>query len=137
MPRSYNEVDSYHIHVYFHPDQSQIARLLRTWVSERFLVELGAWHDGPFGPHTTPSYYFGFEKELLPVLLPWIILNRLGLTILIHPNTDSPLDDHTINAVWIGTPQPVNTERLPQSLKASGLPHEQISPNTTPHLTDY
>lgn len=137
MPRSYDDVESYHIHIYFHPDQSRVARELRTWISERFYVELGTWHDGPFGPHTLPSYYVGFRKEVLPSLLPWIILNRRGLNILIHPNTDSPLDDHTTNALWLGTPQNVNTDNLPHSLQAIGLPLKTINPNTYPHLIEF
>src|SRR6202161_1385932 len=51
-------------------------------------VELGDWNLAPRGPHTTPSFYFGFTNDLLPIILPWVQLNSLGLTILLHPNTD-------------------------------------------------
>jgi DOPA 4,5-dioxygenase len=38
----------------------------------------------------TPSFYFGFSNAQLQVIVPWLQLNSLGLTILIHPNTDDP-----------------------------------------------
>ena len=53
-------------------------------------VELGNWNAEPRGPHVTPSFYFGFGTDLQPLILPWLQLNSLGLTILVHPNTDDP-----------------------------------------------
>ncbi|HCT29068.1 MAG TPA: aromatic ring-cleaving dioxygenase, partial [Stenotrophomonas sp.] len=41
----------------------------------------GNWNLEPRGPHVTPSFYFGFTNDLLPVLVPWLQLNSLGLTI--------------------------------------------------------
>jgi DOPA 4,5-dioxygenase len=35
-------------------------------------------------------FYFGFTNDLLPIVIPWLQLNSLGLTILVHPNTDDP-----------------------------------------------
>jgi DOPA 4,5-dioxygenase len=32
------------------------------------------------------------------------MLNRDGLDILVHPLTDDMLDDHTVYALWLGTP---------------------------------
>jgi len=32
------------------------------------------------------------------------MLNREGLNILVHPLTDDMLDDHTVYALWLGTP---------------------------------
>lgn len=135
-PRSYHDIDSYHAHIYFDDKGSKNAAILRSWVAERFAVELGPWHNAAFGPHTTASYYFGFKKELLPTVLPWLILNRLGLTVLIHPNTDNPYDDHLVHALWLGTKQAINAERLPHSLKAIGQPLEVINVNTAPVRTD-
>lgn len=63
----------------------QKAALLRRWADERFAVELGNWSLELRGPHVTPSFYFGFSNELLPVRVPWLPLSSLGLTILIHP----------------------------------------------------
>jgi aromatic ring-cleaving dioxygenase len=45
-------------------------------------------------------------------LLPFLMLNRMGLTILLHPQSGRPRDDHTRNAVWMGEVLPVKTAVL-------------------------
>jgi aromatic ring-cleaving dioxygenase len=57
-------------------------------------------------------YQIAFAPELLPALLPFLMLNRMGLTILLHPQSGRPRDDHTLNAVWMGEVLPVKTEVL-------------------------
>ena len=131
-PRAYTEISSYHAHIYFNEDTAYRASQLRDWVIHRFKVELGEWNEGPRGPHTTPSFYFGFANEQVPTVIPWLMLNHLGLKILIHPNTDDPYADHLINALWIGETQPVNAFRMARSAKAAGGDIERVHPNTLP-----
>ncbi|HEX5052255.1 MAG TPA: DOPA 4,5-dioxygenase family protein, partial [Planctomycetota bacterium] len=71
-PRRYTDIKSYHAHIYFDEDNYAKAALLRRWVAERFHVELGNWNREPRGPHVTPSFYFGFTNDLLPVIVPWL-----------------------------------------------------------------
>ncbi len=95
------------------------------------MVELGNWNVGPRGPHVTPSFYFGFTVDLLPVIVPWLQLNSLGLTILLHPNTEDPRADHLYYALWVNRSQPVNA----YDMKKPGPnepPVELIFPNTRP-----
>lgn len=130
-PRRYTDIKSYHAHIYFDEDTYEKAALLRRWVVERFHVELGNWNLEPRGPHVTPSFYFGFTLELLPILVPWLQLNSLGLTILLHPNTEDPRADHLYYAMWINRAQPVNA----YGMKKPGPgepPVEPIYPNTRP-----
>lgn len=134
QPRPYTEISSYHAHIYFNADTAYRAARLRDWVIRRFRVELGEWNEGPRGPHTTPSFYFGFSADLVPTVIPWLMLNHLGLKILIHPNTDDPYADHLINALWIGDTQPVNAFRMPRSAVAAGGDIERIHPNVLPTL---
>ncbi len=131
-PRPYTEISSYHAHIYFDEDSAYRAVQLRDWVIRRFQVELGEWNEGPRGPHTTPSFYFGFSTGQVPQVIPWLMLNHLGLKILIHPNTDDPYADHLINALWIGDTQPVNAFRMPRSATAAGGDIERIYPNIIP-----
>ncbi len=133
-PRAYTEISSYHAHIYFNEDTAYRAARLRDWVIERFRVELGEWNEGPRGPHTTPSFYFGFSTDQVPTVIPWLMLNHLGLKILIHPNTDDPYADHLVNALWIGDTQPVNAYRMPRSATAAGGDIERIHPNNIPTL---
>lgn len=132
-PRAYTDIKSYHAHVYFDEDSFEKASLVRKWVGERFEVELGNWNAEPRGPHVTPSFYFGFTPELQPIILPWLQLNSLGLTILIHPNTDDPRADHLYYALWVNRSQPVNAYGMKKANVAAGEPAvEQTYPNTRP-----
>lgn len=131
VPRKYTDIKSYHAHVYFDEDTYAKAALLRRWVAERFVVELGNWNREPRGPHVTPSFYFGFTNDLLPVIVPWLQLNSLGLTILLHPNSDDPRADHLHYALWVNRAQPVNAYGMKKP--GPGEPAvEQIFPNTKP-----
>lgn len=135
QPRAYTDIESYHAHIYFDEDSYEKAALIRKWAAERFLVELGNWNLEPRGPHVTPSFYFGFGTDLQPVILPWLQLNSLGLTILIHPNTDDPRADHLHYALWVNRSQPVNAYGMKKADLAVGEPAvEQIYPNTRPSV---
>lgn len=132
-PRPYTDIESYHAHIYFDEDNYQKAVLLHTWTAERFHVELGNWNLTPRGPHVTPSFYFGFGTDLLPIIVPWLQLNSLGLTILIHPNTDDPRADHLYYTLWVNRSQPVNAYDMKKPGPGQdGI--EQIYPNTRPSV---
>jgi aromatic ring-cleaving dioxygenase len=132
-PRAYTDIKSYHAHFYFDYDNYEKAALIRRWAGERFPVELGDWNLQPRGPHTTPSFYFGFTNDLLPVVVPRVQLNSLGLTILLHPNTDDPRANHLYYTLWVNRSQPVNayTLKAPRDKDGNALV-EKILPNVTP-----
>jgi DOPA 4,5-dioxygenase len=132
-PRAYTDIKSYHAHFYFDHDTYEKAALIRRWAGERFPVEMGDWNLQPRGPHTTPSFYFGFTNDLLTVVVPWVQLNSLGLTILLHPNTDDPRADHLYYTLWVNRSQPVNafTMKAPRD-KDGNVSVEKILPNVTP-----
>jgi aromatic ring-cleaving dioxygenase len=134
-PRAYTDVRSYHAHIYFDEDTFEKAALIRKWVADRFLVELGNWNVTPRGPHVTPSFYFGFTNDLvsvvISVVIPWLQLNSLGLTILLHPNTDDPRADHLHYALWVNRSQPVNAYDM-RKPGPGDPPVEPIFPNTRP-----
>lgn len=103
------------------------------WPGERFPVELGDWNLAPRGPHVTPSLYFGFTNDLLPVVIPWLQLNNLGLTVLVHPNTDDPRADHLYYTLWVNRSPPVNAYEMKTPLDKIGrVQIEQIVPNVAP-----
>ncbi|HVW71389.1 MAG TPA: DOPA 4,5-dioxygenase family protein [Steroidobacteraceae bacterium] len=132
-PRAYTQIKSYHAHFYFDYDTYEKAALIRRWAGERFPVELGDWNLAPRGPHVTPSFYFGFTNDLLPVVIPWLQLNSLGLTILVHPNTDDPRADHLYYTLWVNRSQPVNAYEMKAPRDDGGnVRVEQIVPNVIP-----
>ncbi len=73
---------------------------------------LGRWHDALVGPHLQSMYQIAFPRDLLATFLPWLMLNRDGLTILLHPGTGDAYADHTDHAVWLGGMLPLRLEVL-------------------------
>ena len=105
----------YHAHVYYGPETTRArAALLRERIAAAFPAAiLGRWHDELVGPHTKSMYQIAFPAELLASFLPWLMLNRDGLTILLHPETGDPYADHTEHAVWFGAVLPLRLDVLP------------------------
>jgi len=93
-------IRSYHAHVYYDPATTRgRAEALRQRIGERFAVQLGRWHDLPVGPHTAAMYQVAFAADLFASFVPWLMLNRAGLAVLVHPNTLAPRKKpfHTLN----------------------------------------
>jgi aromatic ring-cleaving dioxygenase len=105
----------YHAHVYFDPASRDVAAKLRQWVEDRFIVRMGRWHDVPVGPHPQAMYQIAFGVEIFPALVPFLMLNRQGLNILVHPDTDRPRDDHVLRAAWLGEKLLLKAEVLPET----------------------
>ena len=105
-------ITSYHAHVYYDPASSRDrAERLRERVGARFpLAKLGRWHDEPVGPHPQSMYQIAFPSEMLASFVPWLMLNRDGLTVLLHPGTGNGYRDHTAHAVWFGAVLPLRLE---------------------------
>jgi len=57
-------------------------------------------------------YQAAFANEELSSLVPWLMLNRDGLNILVHPLTDDSVADHTRFAAWLGSPLQLRIEVL-------------------------
>jgi DOPA 4,5-dioxygenase len=105
-------IRSYHAHVYFDGSTRDVAEALRDAIAARFTVELGRVHDRPIGPHSQPMYQLKFAHDVLGALVPWLVLNRSGLNILVHPCTEDEVADHRSRSIWLGAPVPFNEEFL-------------------------
>ena len=88
-------IRNYHAHIYFDgPAQRGVAEALREEIAQRFSVLLGNWHDRLVGPHLRPMYQVAFATAEFARFVPWLMINRRGLAVLIHPNTGHPKPDH-------------------------------------------
>ena len=77
-----------------------------------FNVTLGRWRDEPIGPHPQAKYQVAFGAGLFAKLVPWLMLNRRGLSILVHPITDHDKSDHADFPLWLGEKLDLNIEFL-------------------------
>jgi DOPA 4,5-dioxygenase len=107
-----SRISGYHAHIYYAPDTRQTAARLRAGIGGRFQARIGSWHDEPVGPHPVSMYQVAFESEHFSGLVPWLMLNREGLDVLVHPLTGDSLADHTRFAAWLGSPLPLRLDVL-------------------------
>jgi DOPA 4,5-dioxygenase len=107
-----SEIKGYHAHVYYDAATKAKAAQLREAIIGKFKVEPGGFSDEPRGPHPISQFNVIFETPEFQNLVPWLMLNRDGLDVLVHPLTDDSVADHTQFALWLGTPLPLRIEVL-------------------------
>ena len=113
-------IDHYHAHIYYTPESKPRAAALRERIAKAFPdAVVGSWHDQPVGPHSQAMYQVAFATEMFPAVMPWLMLNRDGLTILVHPGTGNGYADHTSHAAWLGEVLPVRLEVFKTAPNAS------------------
>ena len=105
-------ISEYHAHIYYDPASSRAqAERLRERVAAAFSqAKLGRWHDELVGPHPQSMYQVAFPAEMLAKFVPWLMLNRGGLTVLLHPETGDAYTDHSAHAAWFGAVLPLRLE---------------------------
>jgi aromatic ring-cleaving dioxygenase len=104
----------YHVHIYYGDTTETTAKELH----DNLVAQFGAQPSRPpfigiAGPHPVPQRQVIFPKDAFSAhVVPWLMFNRQGLDILIHPLTDDEVEDHTTHAVWLGKPVDLLTDRL-------------------------
>ncbi len=102
----------YHVHIYYDDATLPKAIKVRDTLAEKFPVRVGK-NQGIAGPHPVPQVQVIFKTHAFNDVVQWLMFNRQGLDILVHPLTDNEYDDHTSQALWLGTPVKLKTETLP------------------------
>jgi aromatic ring-cleaving dioxygenase len=105
-------ITGYHAHIYYDSQSRETAARLRQAVGEQFATQLGRWHDDAVGPHPISMFQVAFPVSEFPKLVPYLMLNRAGLRVLVHPETGNGYRDHAIYALWLGEPVPLRLDVL-------------------------
>lgn len=105
-------IAGYHAHVYYDAGTKERAAALRARIEDRFDTRMGRMHDKPVGPHPAASYQIAFATGLFGEIVPYLALNRDGLTVFIHPDTGDDIPDHTERAMWLGQSRELDLSAL-------------------------
>jgi DOPA 4,5-dioxygenase len=102
-----SRITGYHAHIYYDTFTRATAAWLREAIERAFPVRMGRWREAPVGPHPQSMYQVAFETAIFAQIVPWLMLNRRGLAILVHPETGDAYSDHAVNPLWLGQPLPL------------------------------
>jgi len=105
----------YHAHIYYDPEKTRpVAERVCAAIGEKFRVEVDGFRDGPVGPHPIANVLVIFKPEEFAGVVPFLMLNREGLDVLVHPLTEDAVEDHSGFAIWLGNPVPLRLHTLPR-----------------------
>ena len=105
-------IKGFHAHIYYDPQRTRAAAEKVRVGMAQFAVQLGSWHDEPVGPHLDAMYQALFSNEEFGKVVPWLMLNREGLSVLVHPSTGDAYGDHMERSLWMGERLKLNEEVL-------------------------
>jgi aromatic ring-cleaving dioxygenase len=100
-------IRDFHAHIYFNPQEVDLARALAAAAQTRFPIAVGHFHLRPVGPHPRGSCQLTVPRDLFGDVAQWLALNRDGLTIFAHAETGDDLADHTDHVIWFGPSEPL------------------------------
>ncbi|HEY1260320.1 MAG TPA: DOPA 4,5-dioxygenase family protein [Stellaceae bacterium] len=104
----------YHAHIYYDPAQTRgVAERVCAALGEAFPVEIEGFRDTPVGPHPISNVLVVFKPEAFARVVPYLMLNRAGLDVLVHPLTTDAVADHSSYAIWLGNPVALKLHTLP------------------------
>lgn len=107
-PMNQPAIHAFHAHIYFNPDQLELARTLAAGAHQRFGVPVGHFHVAPVGPHPRGSCQLTVPTDRFGDVAQWLALNRGALTIFAHADTGDDLADHSSHVIWFGPSETLN-----------------------------
>jgi aromatic ring-cleaving dioxygenase len=115
-------INGYHAHVYYDPATRPAAERLAAAITSKFAVEIGGFFDEPVGPHPIANLAIVCAPAEFASVMPWLMLNRNGLDVLIHPLTDDSVRDHESDGAWLGKPVELRLHRMRPGYSPELLP---------------
>ena len=107
-------ITGYHAHVYFDAAERERAQRLCEAARKAFGIAVGRMHDRPVGPHPRGSCQLTIGADQFASVIPWLVVNRDGLTIFAHAESGDALKDHTDHVIWLGPSEPLDLAALPR-----------------------
>ena len=105
----------FHAHIYYDAAKTRgVAERVCAAVRKKFRVEIEAFRDEPRGPHPISNALVIFKPDQFEHVVPYLMLNREGLDVLVHPLSLDAVEDHSSYAIWLGNPVPLKLHTLPR-----------------------
>jgi DOPA 4,5-dioxygenase len=101
-------IRDFHAHLYYDPEDVELAKQLAAAVQQRFPVSVGHFHLRPVGPHPRGSVQLTVPTKLFGEVAQFLALNRGPITVFAHANTGEDLADHTDHVIWFGPSEPLD-----------------------------
>ena len=101
-------IRDFHAHIYYDPEEVELAKQLAAAVQSRFPVGVGHFHLRPVGPHPRGSVQLTVPTDSFGEVAQFLALNRGRLTIFAHAETGEDLADHTRHVIWFGPSEPLD-----------------------------
>ncbi|EWC44636.1 Uncharacterized protein DRE_06625 [Drechslerella stenobrocha 248] len=108
---------AFDVHVYYHEpnkQQKDFARSLWERIRHEFPeLKVFRFWEKPIGPHLTAMFEVNlFTPAQFGAFIPWLMMHRGPLSVLVHPHTGDELHDHLVNGIWLGEKMPLDISRL-------------------------
>jgi aromatic ring-cleaving dioxygenase len=105
----------YHAHIYYDPAKTRaVAERVCAAIEQKFRVDNDGFRDEPRGPHPISNVLIVFKPDQFEQVVPYLMLNREGLDVLVHPLTTDAVEDHSGYAIWLGNPVELKLHTLPR-----------------------
>ena len=106
--------EDFHFHFYFSAVTRESALAIRARLADvtDFEYDLPPVRERPVGPHRFPIWSIWVDRANFAAATLWMMQHHGPHPVLVHPNIDDGLKDHTDHAMWLGAPQPLNLDVL-------------------------
>jgi DOPA 4,5-dioxygenase len=104
------DIRGFHAHVYFDTITRGTAQRIHDELEQHLGVDVGALHERPVGPHAKAMFQVTITPEQFATVVPWLMVNRSGLSVLVHPTTDDTVADHEASPLWMGEVLAIDVE---------------------------
>jgi DOPA 4,5-dioxygenase len=106
------DIRGFHAHVYFDATTRPTAMRIHDALARHLGVKVGTLHEGPVGPHAKAMFQVTITPAQFAKVVPWLMVNRSGLSVFVHPTTDDIVADHEASPIWMGESLPIDLELL-------------------------